>query len=421
MDVKDKIQKTGINKWYYAGCKGTLEYATGVGKSKCGVLAAGWVTKYNPDARILILTPTQTIRDQAWVNEFKKWGAKEIFETNVECVCIQTAYRYSGEHYDLVIADEIHNYIPITEEYMYFKFFENNKLYKILGLSASIAPELFPKLNLIAPVVDSIDTNKAVELGLVSPFKVYNIPVELSIEDKLKYAKHDAEFNSTFQLFDNNLNLMFNCLKSKDSLINHLCKKFHISKSDTQKVNEVYEVYKAYPYRCNNSMKKRKELLYESSSKLSIIKEVSDLFEDRYGVIFSETSNFADNVGILIGETCVVEHSKIKPAKKRKENIQKFQDGRTKIKRISAVKSLNEGANLNRVDFIIIAAGTSKLKDFIQRVGRSIRWQDGKEAIVVRLYVKNSQEEKWVKSSQEGYEVNTLSNYKELKHYVNIK
>jgi superfamily II DNA or RNA helicase len=166
-------------------------------------------------------------------------------------------------------------------------------------------------------------------------------------------------------------------------------------------------------------MRKRKELLYETKSKLTAVGELSTMFGDRYGVIFNETSKFADEVGKLIGDSCVVEHSKVKPAKLRKLNIQKFQDGRTKVKRISAVKSLNEGANLNRVDFIIIAAGTSKLKDFIQRVGRSIRWQDGKKAMIVRLYIKDSQEEKWVKSSQEGYDVNTLSNYKELKQYVN--
>lgn len=30
MEVKDRIQKTGVNKWYEADCKGTLQYATGV-------------------------------------------------------------------------------------------------------------------------------------------------------------------------------------------------------------------------------------------------------------------------------------------------------------------------------------------------------------------------------------------------------
>lgn len=414
MNVKDRIQKLGINLWWKAGCKGTLQYATGVGKSRCGVLASGWLTKMLPDARILILTPTQTIRDQAWRDEFKKWGAQYIFDNNVECVCIQSAHKYKGCHYDLVIADEIHNYIPVTDEYVYFKFFENNTIDRTLGLSASIDEELLPRLNTVAPIVDSISTNKAVELGLVSPFKVYNIPVEMSFEDRLEYGKHDAEFHKTFDLFNKDLKLMFACLKSKGSLILHLRKRFNMQVASKQDIQDLYERYKSYPYRCNNAMRKRKEILYESSTKLEAILEISKLFKDRYGVIFNQTAKFADEVCNTIGDKCVVEHSKVKPMKKRKENLKKFQDGRTKINRISTVKSLNEGANLKRVDFIIIASGTSKLKDFIQRVGRSIRWQDGKEATIVRLFIKDSQEEKWVKSSQEGYDSITLFDYKDL-------
>ena len=418
METKDRIQKQGINKWYHAKCKGTLEYATGVGKSRCGVLTAGWLTKLMPYARILILTPTQTIRDQAWKDEFKKWGAKEIFENNVECVCIQTAHKYVNKHYDLVIADEIHNYIPITDEYVYFRFFENNKIDKLLGLSASIDVDLLPKLNTIAPIVDSITTNQAVELGLVSPFKVYNIPVEMSFEDRLEYGKYDAEFHKTFDLFNKDLKLMFACLKSKTTFILHLRTRFNMLSATKQEVDDLYNRYKSYPYRCNNAMRKRKELLYETATKLEAIVELSKMFKNRYGVIFNQTAKFADKVGDLIGDGCVVEHSKIKPMKKRKENLKKFQDGRTKINRISTVKSLNEGANLKRVDFIIIASGTSKLKDFIQRVGRSIRWQDGKEATIIRLFVKDSQEEKWVKSSQEGYDINTLFNYKSFENHI---
>ena len=251
----------------------------------------------------------------------------------------------------------------------------------------------------------------------MSPFKVYNIPVEMDFESRLEYGRCDAEFHMTFKLFDKDLKLMFACMKSKNTFMRHLMRKFHVS-ANSQELRDMHQQYKTYPFRCNTAMKKRKELLYEAAGKLEAIAGLLSLFENRYGVIFNQTAKFADKVGKLIGEECVVEHSKIKPAKKRRENLKKFLDGRTKVRYISAVKSLNEGANLNRVDFIIIASGTSKLKDFIQRVGRSIRWQDGKEAIVVRLYVKDSQEEKWVDSSQEGYEVVTLFNYKDLENYV---
>ena len=124
-DIKDKIQRECLNVWYKKGCSGTLELPTGVGKSRTGVLAAEYIVKLNPNAAILILTPTQLIRDSGWKDEFAKWGHSSIFKDNVEAVCIQTACKYENQNYDLVIADECHNYLGTTEESIYYSFFEH--------------------------------------------------------------------------------------------------------------------------------------------------------------------------------------------------------------------------------------------------------------------------------------------------------
>ena len=45
--IKDKIQRKGLNKWFskpWYG-RGTLQYATGSGKTRCGVLAAAYLAK----------------------------------------------------------------------------------------------------------------------------------------------------------------------------------------------------------------------------------------------------------------------------------------------------------------------------------------------------------------------------------------
>ena len=46
-DLKDKIQRKGLNKWWKApfNGRGTLQYATGVGKTRCGILAASLMAK----------------------------------------------------------------------------------------------------------------------------------------------------------------------------------------------------------------------------------------------------------------------------------------------------------------------------------------------------------------------------------------
>ena len=418
--VKDKKQRECLNTWYAKGCKGTLELPTGVGKSRTGVLAAEYIVKLKPNANILILTPTQIIRDSAWRDEFTKWGHTDIFEKNVEAVCIQTACKYEDNHYDLVIADEIHNYIPVTDDYVYYKFFENNNIDKLLGLSASIEADLLPKLKLIAPIVFTMSINKAVDLGLVAPFTVINVPVKLTVSERFYYRKFNETFAETFGVFNKDLQLMFKCLKNKKLYRAHLIKHFNASKASPDECKALFKQYEAFPYKCNEAMRERKSILYNAHHKLKMTKQFSELFNDRKGIVFSETSKSADEIQIILGDRCVTEHSKIRPASKRRKNIEKFQDGRTKVDRISTVRSLNEGANLKGVEFIIVASGTSKLKSFLQRTGRSIRYEEGKKAIIIRLFVKETQEEKWMISSQEGYKVHEVTDFQEAKTYLNL-
>tara|TARA_R110002012_G_scaffold94077_1_gene227944 strand:- start:42 stop:221 length:180 start_codon:yes stop_codon:yes gene_type:complete len=47
----------------------------------------------------------------------------------------------------------------------------------------------------------------------------------------------------------------------------------------------------------------------------------------------------------------------------------------------------------------IICGITSKSLPMIQRVGRLVRFQEGKTGEIIILYVKDSQEEKWLKNS----------------------
>ena len=411
VSIKHQIQKEGLNKWWAHGQKGTLQYATGVGKTRCGVLAASHVatadvpsfvnTFDNEESiapRILILTPTETIRDIVWEKEFKKWKQFLIFKKYVDIVCIQSAYQYTGKTYDLVIADEIHNYITPQ----YFKFFLNNTCKAILGLSAKIPEDKLEVLNTIAPIIDTISTNKALEKGLVSPFKIYNVGLDLTDTEKTDYIKSDALFRKVFPLFNRDINLMFQCL-NKSKYLDHLSNKGIPATGDVMSL----------PYKCKNAMTARKNILYNANNKLGIIKLLCDKFPDRMCIVFSQTIEFADKVTEELGDTCVSFHSKMTKTQK-KENFKRLNDGRTKVTRISAAKALNEGIDVPKISMAIIASGTSKSKDWIQRLGRSVRWEEGKQAIIIRLYIEDSQEEKWVKTSQIGYDVEFINNLNDI-------
>lgn len=403
---KNKVQKEGLTAWRLNGYSGTLEMATGTGKSRCGVLAAKRFVENNPDAKILVLTPTRTIRDNAWKDEFKKWGQKKLFDKNVETECIQSAYKRSGEHFDLVIADEIHNYIihDGTEKYSYYQFFENNTWNGLLGLSATIDDQQRVNLNAVAPVVYTINTSKALELGLISPFVIYNVPVELTAAEQKKYSGYDKQFEATFPIFQYDISILYRSMKDKDFYEN--LAKFHGYDYNDKFIRDA-------PFICHKAISGRKKLLSECEGKLKAVVKINKALRSSTGIVFGNTVDFADKVAGIIGDTCVVFHSKI--GKKAKEAaLKKLQDGRTKVNLIATAKALNEGANIKRLTYGIVAAGTSKERDLVQRVGRAVRFEEGKQATIIQLYVPGTQDEKWLRKRQESFKVEWLSGVDEL-------
>jgi len=394
-EVKDQIQRRGLNKWwsYPMNGKGTLQYATGVGKTRCGILAAALIAeKSGMDCNILILTPTETIRDRAWKDEFKKWGHIDVFNSCVECVCIQTAYKYMGHHYDLVIADEIHNYIAPE----YFNFFSNNKYDRVLGLSAYIDAVKLPLLNSVAPICDRVSTPEARDLKLISDFVIHNVPLELKGSEKKQYTSANNAFNGLFPFFERDLKLMYSCMRQQN--YETFLQRKGMSLDDENKT---------FPYRCNAAMLKRKKLIYDASSKVDAVEHICKLYPERKAIIFSQTIEFADKVNERLGDNCVSFHSKM-GKKAKKAALDSLIDNRTKVTRISTAKALNEGMNVPDISMAIIASGTSKAKDLIQRIGRVVRWEEGKQALIFHLYIEDSQEEKWMRSSQEGYSVELM-------------
>ena len=140
---------------------------------------------------------------------------------------------------------------------------------------------------------------------------------------------------------------------------------------------------------------------------IKLIKHLTGYFLiERKAIIFSQTIDFADKVTSSL-KNCVSFHSKISK-KKRTENLNLLKSGKS-ITRISAAKALNEGMDIPDISMAIIASGTSKTKDMIQRIGRTVRWEEGKQAVIYRIYVEDSQEEKWIASSQEDYNVELIN------------
>ena len=271
---KDKVQREALNTWALAGCEGTIEAATAFGKTRVGVLAISYYAKkvdYNFKA--LIVTPTTAIQEE-WRKEFKKWGESRVLKECVEIYCINTAREFVGRCYNIAVFDEIHNYINGEVNY---KVFKNNVFDRTLGLSASIDNSLLPSLSLVAPICYALTTYDALELGLISEFTVYNLPIELTTQEEAEYRSLSADITYTWTTYN---------------------------RQAWKKIGE------------------RKDIVYKAANKLGIVEEISSYFKSSYGIVFSQTKNYADIVQDTIGDACVVHHSGLS-TKKRIANLKK--------------------------------------------------------------------------------------------------
>jgi superfamily II DNA or RNA helicase len=89
-------------------------------------------------------------------------------------------------------------------------------------------------------------------------------------------------------------------------------------------------------------------------------------------------------------------HSK-KTKKQKDLAIESFKNGNINV--LCSTKALNQGFNVPNANMGIICGITSKSLSMIQRVGRLVRFKEGKIGNIIILYVADSQEEKWLKNA----------------------
>ena len=380
LSAKDLEQRIVWAKWKEAGYRGTYKGVTGVGKTRVGAVAAGRAITKNPGERWLITVPTENLRDREWVQELLGCGFKlQMGQITIEC--IQSAYKRSGEVWDGLILDEIHSSLGPQ----YRKLLENNTFKRILGLTATIEDdEKLKFLDSFAPIFYKTSWNRAVSSGLVSQYRMFNFGVSLSVPEAKDYADMAELIGRTMTLFDGDLNNAIACLKPDNA--------YKFAKSAGITFRTVIETARY----AMSGIRTRKKILYNAVSKITAVKTISDAFPDRKIIIFSESVEFANKIQEAVGkEKCVLFHSKM-GKKARKASLDFFSD--IPGSRMSSVKALNAGLNVPECSVAIVASGTSKELDQIQRSGRVMRFEEGKVAIVVNLYVPLTQEERWLES-----------------------
>jgi superfamily II DNA or RNA helicase len=303
-EAKDIVQRKSLNAWAKRKCKGTLQLCTGAGKTYVAIRAIEWVFTLNPDAKVLVICPTEIIRDDTFPKEFKKWKKTELLK-KVDIKCIQTVYKWDPAYYDLIVADEIHNYIPEkadydSKAYEYHKFFERNTYDKLLGLSAWIPEKKRAVIRKIAPVAYTLTTDDGVKYGVISPYTEYNIAISLNEKEKAAYNKVQYTYLNLEKRLGGSGLAFGNAneiLKDLKGIPQHMR-----SRDDKIRYSLAIQFWK--------TMQKRKKMLYEMPSKLLAVRKLIDQAKIDKSVIFSQSTLFADHICVQRSDI-IPYHSKV--------------------------------------------------------------------------------------------------------------
>lgn len=379
-------QKEAIQKWVDNRLKGIIVGATGIGKTKIGLMAADRFLSKNPTKRVLIIVPSDPIKTQ-WVQETISWNIFDSCE-------VHTMYDVSKNEYscDLLIVDEIHKCLSNT----LIKLFDNIKYKAILGLTATLerldGRHVF--LRDKCPVVDTIPINEAVSNNWLAEHKQYLVLIEP--EDISTYLDYNREFYEHFSYFNHDFSLAMNCAqdyKVRAKLASQRC--------NGDNFKDVNKQVLIHAMGFNRALQARKKYINSHPKKIELAELILEYRMDKKCITFSNTIAMAEK--IKYGKA----YSGKDTVKKGRMTLSEFMEMDSGV--LNTINKVNEGFNCPDLSVAIILGLNSSKTVNTQRVGRVIRFQEGKTSEIFYLVLKGTVEETWFKNAIGNSEYVTIN------------
>ena len=276
-----------------SNARGTIEAATGFGKSTLGLIIKAKMKKFTTmkyNGKVIIVVPTTPLKKQ-WENIMKNLG----FYENIEVHVINTVALSKGFYRDtdLLIIDEIH----LMAADKFSRIFQRINYSWILGLTATLS-RLDGKERLLkrfAPICDSISQKEAINKGWISDFIEFNLAVPVSrdeAERQMSLNKEVRYFMSKFGDF----NLLLSCLKSENAKL--YAQQNNYDEKDVMK----------WARQGMRVIQERKRLLEMPQRKIDVAVELIEEF-DLKTITFSQAADFADAIADKLGQKAETYHS----------------------------------------------------------------------------------------------------------------
>lgn len=405
---REKIQKyrirpyqnDAIQSWKENGYKGILSMATGTGKTITSLFGLReLLTEKQESMMILIVVPYLILLDQ-WDEQLRKFGYRAIKASsknsnwmsdaqdeltllnynridNLFIVCtigtfksvkMQTLLNRVRKNI-VFIADEVHNFGAFQTH----KFLPEKAVYR-LGLSATpkrhfddFGSEALERY--FGGIVYEFDLERAIREKFLVPYEYIPIPTYLTEMEQEKYDEITARIIRLLNIKDEQ-EIYNSELNSAVEML--LINRARYIATAQEKIPKFFEEFKKVKGESDN-------LVYCGASFL-LNEETHDYDDEVINSQINAVVNGLGKMGVWPGKYI----SKMSDEEKR------FVLNRFKSKKIStlvAIKCLDEGVDIPSIKRAFILASTTNPKEFIQRRGRVLRKEVGKELAYIYDFI----------------------------------
>ena len=382
-------QMEAAKAWINNGCRGSVIFSTGTGKTEIAFECARWAAKLSGQDRftILFLVPRIVLIEQN-VRRLRRYGISDdhigIYygeRKDIREITIST-YQSAINNYNLirnanmVVLDEVHLVSESAVAFdSIFDIIVEDSRKAILGLTATIN-ENDPKYQTILTVVPPVKKymiKDAVTDGRLAKPIVEPVQVRFTSEEQKSYDEASTAIKDISRK-----------LRAYDPV---KMTKILMRGGSRASMAKIWFAH----------VRKRKELLSATRQKLLKAAELVKKHTGERIMIFSETIDSIQQLKSILeadGIPAQTIHNGIKP-KERKEILESW--GKDYFPLLS-VHTLEIGYDVPQVGIAIIIASTSNMNQVAQRIGRVIRKVDGKDqAFVYVVYVSGTKDDNVLK------------------------
>lgn len=361
-------QTEALAKWREAGRRGVVILPTGAGKSLLAQLAIEQTGRAT-----LVVVPTIDLMNQ-WYDLLLATFQAEVgligggyFETGaITVTTYASAFRFMerlGDRFGLIVYDECHHLPSSVYRYAAELAIAPFRL----GLTATPeradgGDELLEEL--VGPIVYRRQAREFAGEYLAD-YSVMRVHVDLSAEERAAYERERGVFRAF--LADRRIGL-----SGVDGW-----QRFIMESARSEAGRRAMFAYR-----------ESKRIALGTDAKLRVLAEILQRHRHERVIVFTAENEMVYRISERFLVPAITHET---PIKERRDWLERFNAG--EVLALATSKVLNEGVNIPAASVAVVLSGSGSTREHIQRLGRILRKQEGKEAILYEVISLNTTEE----------------------------